>query len=102
MLLSVCSQHLSLVVRYLDFYLVYVVFKVPLFPGVVWKNHAPVTVLDSADPFALVAAAVSPVHLAIAISLVVLVLAFINVATSPLELTKPAFMVVDIVALVAI
>ena len=86
----------------MHFYLIDVVFEVAFLARAVWENHAPISVLNSADPFALVTAAVRPVHLAVALSFVVLILSFVNITTCPGKLAEAAFPIVYVVALVAV
>ena len=95
-------QQLTVFSRDTNFYLINVVFKIPFFLLSVWENHAAVTVLDTPNPLPLVARPICPVHLAIPVALVVLVLTFVCIATGPLKLTKATLLVIDVVPLVSI
>ena len=76
---------LSTAFTYLHLYFVNVVFEVPFALGPVGEYHLAVSMLNPFDPLSLIAAAVSPVHFSVTVSLVVSVFTFVDVAASPLE-----------------
>lgn len=95
--LRVCrvrAQHLPLIVRYLNLYLVDVVLEVTFFASAVWEDHAPVAMLDATDPFSLVTTAVSPVHLSVSFPFIVFIFTLVDVSTCPCELPEAALPVV--------
>lgn len=84
----------------LHLHFVDVVLKIALLLGAVWENHAAVSVLDACTPLALVAAAICPVHLSVAFSLVILVFSFVDVTAGPGKLAEATFTVLDVVAFI--
>lgn len=58
--------------------------------------------LNAFDPLSLVAGAVRPVHLAVALALIILVFALVRVSAGPLELPKATLLVVNVVAFVGV
>lgn len=68
----------------------------------IWEDHLAVSVLDALDPLSVVAAAINPVHLSIAVSLIFLVFTLIDVATCPLEDTLPVFPIIDVITLIRV
>lgn len=85
---------LLLLLADLHFNLEDVVFEVTLLLGSIWEDHLAVAVLNTPDPLALVAATISPVHLTVAVPLILLVLSLVDVATRPLEDAVAVFPIV--------
>lgn len=89
-------------IRNLYFHFVNIVFKIALFYVTIRENHATVTMLDTSNPFALVATSVCPVHLSVTVTFIILIFPFVNVTTSPHKLPKSALSIIYIVAFVAV
>ena len=85
-----------------NLYLINVVLKISFLLLAIREDHAAVTVLDSSNPLTLVAGPVCPVHLAVAITFVILVFAFISVPACPLKLTKAALLVIYVISFICI
>ena len=79
-----------------------VVFKVTFFDAPVRKLHASHTILDASVPFAFIAGAIFPVHLSVAVTLIILVAPLVIVARFPGKQTHSVLLVVLVVALVHI
>lgn len=58
--------------------------------------------LDAFDPIALIAGAIDPVHLAVAMPLVLLIRTFVTVSRLPHERTKPILLVVRIITFIGV
>lgn len=54
--------------------------------------------LDAVDPMTFINAAISPIHLTVALSDIHVIIPFIDVATFPSELTIPVFVIIKIVS----
>ena len=71
-----------------------VVLKHTFFDSTIRKFHAADTILDSTDPFSLVAGSIFPEHLTVAMPFIVLVATFVVVATLPREHAESVLLVV--------
>jgi hypothetical protein len=79
-----------------------IVIEIAFFEGAVGKDHLAITMLDTFDPLTNVATSISPSHLTMAVSFVVLVFSFIVIATSPLKFTLSTFFIFNVLSLVFI
>jgi hypothetical protein len=68
----------------------------------VWKDHKPYTVLDPLFPLSLINRAISPVHLSVPISLIINIVPLVFIPTGPLEDSKPVLAVVQILTIIII
>jgi hypothetical protein len=86
----------------LDFYLIYIIFKVTFFGRSIREYHASIAMLNSTDPFALIAAPICPIHFSVTFSFVIFVLTFVNVTTRPDKLTESTFSIIYIITFITI
>jgi len=82
--------------------LIYVEFKSAFLDDAIWKYHLAVAVLNPPVPLSLIHTPVSPLHLAVSITLVLLILPFVLIARGPGEHAEPVFFVVEIVTFILI
>ena len=61
----------------------YVVLKLPFLNSAIRERHLAVSVLNASSPLSLINGAVRPEHFAEAVSLIVLVAAFVHVSALP-------------------
>lgn len=64
---------------------IHIFLKVTFLLCSIWKDHSANSVLNTSDPLALVHTAVRPDHLSVTLALVINIISFINVSTSPGE-----------------
>jgi len=95
-------HHLAVSVCNLDFYFIHIIFKVAFLGRSIREYHAAIAMLNSTNPFALVAAPVCPVHFTVAFSFVIFIFAFVNVTTCPDELTESTFSIVYIITFITV
>jgi hypothetical protein len=57
-----------------------VILESSLFDGAVWKCHFTIAVLNASFPLALVEGSICPEHLAIAVSFIINIVAFVNIS----------------------
>jgi Na+/proline symporter len=82
--------------------LVYIKFEDSFFDHTVREDHFAVPMLDPSAPFALINTTVGPLHLAVAISLVIFVFSFVCVSASPGEHPIAMLFVIEIISLILI
>ena len=63
----------------------YVVLKIPVFDSAIRKCHYASSVLDTLFPFSFIDGAIGPVHLTIAVALIIHVVSIVYVTTLPSE-----------------
>ena len=95
---------LCLLLLLTDLYLHFehVVLEVAFLLRAVREDHLSVPVLDSTDPLTLIAAAIGPVHLAVAVSFVLFVFALVDVSTGPLEYTIAVLAITQVVTFITV
>ncbi len=79
-----------------------VIVKVALLDPTVWENHRAKAMLNSLAPNPLVDAAVDPVHLSVAVALVITIVTLVQISTGPLEDTITVLLVHVVVTLVRV
>ena len=76
----------------------HIIFKITLFLRTIRKDHATKTMLNTADPFTLIHTSICPEHLTITLPLILIIVPFINITTSP---SKNAFAMLSVVYVIS-
>ena len=97
---EVSRDHLGFIILFIYVSNPNIVLKYPLFYFAVWHHHGSFTMLDAVYPCALIVAAISPSHLALAMSLVFGILAIVYVARCPSEEALAMFFIIEIITIV--
>lgn len=82
--------------------LIDIIFEDTLLKSAIWETHSAKTMLDAVLPLTLIAAAIGPVHLAIAVPLILLVAAAVLVTRLPRECANARLLIIHVVAFVLI
>jgi len=82
--------------------LIDIIFEDALLKSAIWETHSAKTMLDAVLPLTLVAAAIGPVHLAIAVPLILLVAAAVLVTRLPRKCANARLLIIHVVAFVLI
>ena len=80
----------------------HIILKMSFFPYSIWQNKLTKAVLNSTLPLTFIAATIGPVHLAIPVSLIFSITAFVDITTCPSKYPLAIFFVSKIIALVMI
>lgn len=80
----------------------YIIIKIPFFFCAVWKDHFTMSMLNASDPFSFINRGISPNHLSIAISLIILILPCIHIPRSPCKHSMPTLLIVLIFSFIHI
>lgn len=80
--------------------LVCVIFEVALLFTAIREDHPPVAMLDAFYPITLITTPVGPVHLTVAVSLIIHILTFVLIATYPSEMPNTVLLISDVGSLI--